>query len=177
MRFFRRKTTKLFLCLIAVVSLVSCQSEDSGTKVLIFSDMSEDMKNQLLERAFKQNQAEWDIRIFPVIPEKLLVEITAKEGDLMIVPEEMFRTYDDPEGFQRLEEFSLNKKPLGPYTTKHPKTGEEIDYAIKIPTGTKTLNGYSFRLNREMVAFIPIYAEKSKEALSLIKQLRENRSR
>ncbi len=39
----------------------------------------------------------------------------------------------------------------------------------------KQLNGYSFRLNRNMAAFIPVYATKTEEALQLISQLTEVR--
>ncbi len=53
---------------------------------------------------FQTEQETYSVHIFPAIPEKLLVEITSKEGDIMLVPEEMFRTYDDPESFQLLEE-------------------------------------------------------------------------
>ncbi len=92
----------------------------------------------------------------------------------MFVPEEMFRTYDDPESFQLLEEMRVDGEGAGPYTVEDAKTGNTVDYAVQIKKGTKQLNGYTFRLHRDMVAFIPVYTEKSKEALSLMKQLREN---
>ncbi|MGX9292127.1 lipoprotein YteS [Bacillus sp. A015] len=160
---------------IAAFCLSACQRETNGIDVLIFSDMSKGMKDQLMEKAFQPDQETYNVHIFPAIPEKLLVEITAKEGDVMFVPEEMFRTYDDPESFQLLEEMEVSDEAAGPYTIENPKTGKTVDYAVQINKGTKKLNGYTFRLHRDMVAFIPVYAEKSKEALSLMKQLRENR--
>lgn len=162
------------LSFIAAFYLSACQGKTEGIDVLIFSDMSKAMKDQLVEKAFQPNQETYDVHIFPAIPEKLLVEITAKEGDVMFVPEEMFRTYDDPESFQLLGEMRVDGEGVGPYTVEDAKTGNTVDYAVQIKKGTKQLNGYTFRLHRDMVAFIPVYAEKSKEALSLMKQLREN---
>lgn len=170
-----QRAAMLFIGFIAAFCLSACQGETGGIDVLIFSDMSKGMKDQLMEKVFQPNQERYDTRIFPAIPEKLLVEITAKEGDVMFVPEEMFRTYDDPDSFQLLEEMGIDGEASGPYMLENPKTGKTIDYAVKITKGTKELNGYTFRLNRDMVAFIPVYAEKSNEALSLIKQIRENR--
>ncbi|MFJ5965313.1 lipoprotein YteS [Bacillus sp. NPDC093026] len=170
-----QRVAVLMIAFIAVLCMVACQRNTDGINVLIFSDMSKGMKDQLMEKAFPPNQQKWDVQILPAIPEKLLVEITAKEGDVMFVPEDMFRTYDDPEGFKLLDEMAIDEQATGPYTIENPKTGKEVDYAVQISKGTKELNGYTFRLNRDMVAFIPVYAEKSEEALSLIKQLRENR--
>ncbi|BBP91675.1 hypothetical protein BsIDN1_52930 [Bacillus safensis] len=93
----------------------------------------------------------------------------------MLVPEEMFRTYDDPESFQLLEEMEIGGQAAGPYTVDDKKTGKTVDYAVQINKGKKKkLNGYTFQLHRDMVAFIPMYADKTEEALSLMKQLREN---
>lgn len=69
----------------------------------------------------------------------------------------------------------IDDQVAGPYTIEDQKTGKMVDYAVQVNKGTKKLNGYTFRLHRDMVAFIPVYADKSKEALSLMKQLRENR--
>ncbi|POD88229.1 putative lipoprotein YteS [Bacillus subtilis subsp. subtilis] len=66
-------------------------------------------------------------------------------------------------------------KKTSPYTTVNKKTGEKTIYAVQIEKGKKRLNGYSFRLNRNMAAFIPVYAEKTEEALQLISQLTEAR--
>ncbi|TYS29741.1 lipoprotein YteS [Bacillus pumilus] len=171
----RKRGAVWLLSFIAAFSLSACQGETNGIDVLIFSDMSKGMKDQLVEKAFHTEQESYSVHIFPAIPEKLLVEITAKEGDVMLVPEEMFRTYDDPESFQQLEEMGLDDQAAGPYTVEDQKTGKTVDYAVQVNKGTKKLNGYTFRLHRDMVAFIPVYADKSKEALSLMKQLRENR--
>ncbi|MEM5030264.1 lipoprotein YteS [Bacillus pumilus] len=160
---------------IAAFCLSACHGKTNSIDVLIFSDMSKGMKDQLVEKAFQTEQETYSVHIFPAIPEKLLVEITSKEGDIMLVPEEMFRTYDDPESFQLLEEMGIDDQAAGPYTTEDQKTGKTVDYAVQVNKGTKKLNGYTFRLHRDMVAFIPVYADKSKEALSLMKQLRENR--
>ncbi|MFS0654510.1 lipoprotein YteS [Bacillus sp. 179-C3.3 HS] len=164
----------LFISFFMVFCLSACQEKTSGIEVLIFSDMSKGMKEQLMEKAFQPDEEMYDVKILPAIPEKLLVEITAKQGEVMFVPEELFRTYDDPESFHLLHGMQEDGEAVGPYTIKEPKTGKMVDYAVQINKGTKKLNGYTFRLNREMVAFIPVYAEKSKEALSLIWQLRDN---
>ncbi|MDM5299147.1 lipoprotein YteS [Bacillus pumilus] len=171
----RRQGFLMLISMITVFCMSACQGETDGVQVLIYSDMSKGMKDQLIEKAFQPGQEIYDVHIFPAIPEKLLVEITAKEGDVMFVPEELFRTYDDPESFQLLGEMGRDGEAAERYTIEDVKTGKTVDYAVQISKGTKQLNGYTFRLNRDMVAFIPVYAKKSKEALSLIKQLRENR--
>lgn len=155
---------------LSVLLLTSCSSKPEGIHVIMFSDMKADLQEKIKDAASGKG-AEADI--FPVLPEKLLVEITAQEGDLFIVPEEMFHTYDDPENFQLLDELSGEKR--GPYTILDQETREKADYAILIEKGEKRLNGCSFRLNRNMVAFIPAYSEKTKEALELITQLKEVR--
>lgn len=61
--------------------------------------------------------------IFPALPEKLLTEVTAHEGDVFIVPEDLFAAYDDPENFQPLDELPVGK--TSPYTAVNQKTGEK----------------------------------------------------
>ncbi|AMA53529.1 lipoprotein YteS [Bacillus inaquosorum] len=138
--------------------------------VILFSDMRAGVQEKIKEAA-KQKAGKVDI--FPAYPEKLLTEITAHEGDVFIVPEDMFQAYDDPENFQPLDELPLDK--TSPYTAVDQKTGEKTVYAVQIEKGGKQLNGYSFRLNRNMAAFIPVYATKTEEALQLISQLTEVR--
>ncbi|MEC5228366.1 lipoprotein YteS [Bacillus inaquosorum] len=138
--------------------------------VILFSDMRAGVQEKIKEAA-KQKAGKVDI--FPAYPEKLLTEITAQEGDVFIVPEDMFQAYDDPENFQPLDELPLDK--TSPYTAVDQKTGEKTVYAVQIEKGGKQLNGYSFRLNRNMAAFIPVYATKTEEALQLISQLTEVR--
>ena len=170
----QKRAVVWLISFIAAFCLSACQGKTNGIDVLIFSDMSKGMKDQLVEKAFQPEQETYSVHIFPAVPEKLLVEITSKEGDVMLVPEEMFRTYDDPESFQLLEEMEIGDQAEGPYTVEDKKTGKPVDYAVQINKGKKKLNGYTFQLHREMVAFIPVYADKTKEALSLMKQLREN---
>ncbi|WP_395894024.1 lipoprotein YteS [Bacillus safensis subsp. safensis] len=170
----QKRAVEWLISFIAAICLSACQGKTNGIDVLIFSDMSKGMKDQLVEKAFQPEQETYSVHIFPAIPEKLLVEITSKEGDVMLVPEEMFRTYDDPESFQLLEEMKIGDQAAGPYTVEDKKIGKTVDYAVQINKGKKKLNGYTFQLHRDMVAFIPVYADKTEEALSLMKQLREN---
>ncbi|MBT2190563.1 lipoprotein YteS [Bacillus inaquosorum] len=159
------------LCVIvSVLFLASCSSRPDGMHVILFSDMRAGVQEKIKEAA-KQKAGKVDI--FPAYPEKLLTEITAHEGDVFIVPEDMFQAYDDPENFQPLDELPLDK--TSPYTAVDQKTGEKTVYAVQIEKGGKQLNGYSFRLNRNMAAFIPVYATKTEEALQLISQLTEVR--
>ncbi|MCY8203897.1 MULTISPECIES: lipoprotein YteS [unclassified Bacillus (in: firmicutes)] len=159
------------LCVIAsVLFLASCSSRPDGMHVILFSDMQAGVQEKI-KKAVGQEAGKVDI--FPVFPEKLLTEITAQEGDVFIVPEDMFQAYDDPENFQPLDEWAVKK--TSPYTAVDQKTGEKTVYAVQIRKGEKQLNGYSFRLNRNMAAFIPVYAKKTEEALQLISQLTEVR--
>ncbi|MCI4137748.1 lipoprotein YteS [Bacillus vallismortis] len=164
-------TLRTALCVIvSVLFLASCSSRPDGMHVILFSDMQEDVQEHIKEAA---EQKAGKVDIFPVIPEKLLTEITAHEGDVFIVPEDMFQAYDDPDNFQPLD--GLPPDNTSPYTTVDQKTGEKTVYAVQIEKGEKQLNGYSFRLNRNMAAFIPVYAKKTEEALQLISQLTEAR--
>ncbi|OBA01326.1 lipoprotein YteS [Bacillus subtilis] len=138
--------------------------------VIVFSDMQAGVQENI-KKAAEQKAGKVDI--LPAFPEKLLTEITAREGDVFIVPEDMFQAYDDPENFQPLD--GLPSEKTSPYTTVDQKTGEKTVYAVQIKKGEKQLNGYSFRLNRNMAAFIPVYAKKTEEALQLISQLTEAR--
>ncbi|MCY8795465.1 lipoprotein YteS [Bacillus inaquosorum] len=159
------------LCVIvSVLFLASCSSRPDGMHVILFSDMRAGVQEKIKEAA---EQKAGKVDIFPAYPEKLLTEITAHEGDVFIVPEDMFQAYDDPENFQPLDELPLDK--TSPYTAVDQKTGEKTVYAVQIEKGGKQLNGYSFQLNRNMAAFIPVYAEKTEEALQLISQLTEVR--
>ncbi|MCI4139687.1 lipoprotein YteS, partial [Bacillus vallismortis] len=56
--------------------------------------------------------------------------------------------------FQPLD--GLPPDNTSPYTTVEQKTGEKTVYAVQIEKGEKQLNGYTFRLNRNMAAFIPV---------------------
>lgn len=67
--------------------------------VILFSDMQAGVQEKI-KKAAEQNAGKVDI--FPAFQEKLLTEITAHEGDVFIVPEDMFQAYDDPENFQPL---------------------------------------------------------------------------
>lgn len=86
----QKRAAAWLLSFIAAFCLSACHGKTNGIDVLIFSDMSKGMKDQLVEKAFQTDQETYSVHIFPAIPEKLLVEITAKEGDIMLVPEEMF---------------------------------------------------------------------------------------
>ncbi|MEC3614841.1 rhamnogalaturonan transport/degradation protein RmgS [Bacillus stercoris] len=156
--------------IVLVLFLASCSSRPDGMHVILFSDMKAGVQENI-KMAAGQNAGKVDI--FPAFQEKLLTEITAHEGDVFIVPEDMFQAYDDPENFQPLN--GLSPEKTSPYTTVNKKTGEKTIYAVQIEKGEKQLNGYSFRLNRDMAAFIPVYAEKTEEALQLISQLTEAR--
>ncbi|MFB0636488.1 lipoprotein YteS [Bacillus rugosus] len=156
--------------IISVLFLASCSSRPDGMHVILFSDMQAGVQENIKEAA---EQTAGKVDIFPAFPEKLLTEITAREGDVFIVPEDMFQAYDDPENFQLLD--GLPSEKTSPYTTVNKKTGEKTVYAVQIEKGEKQLNGYSFRLNRNMAAFIPVYAKKTEEALQLISQLTEAR--
>lgn len=138
--------------------------------VIVFSDMQAGVQENI-KKAAEQKAGKVDI--LPAFPEKLLTEITAREGDVFIVPEDMFQAYDDPVNFQPLDGLPPDKTYS--YTTVDQTTGEKTVYAVQIKKGEKQLNGYSFRLNRNMAAFIPVYAKKTEEALQLISQLTEAR--
>lgn len=156
--------------IVSLLFLTSCSSRPDGMHVILFSDMQAGVQKNIKEAA---EQKAGKVDIFPAFPEKLLTEITAHEGDVFIVPEDMFQAYDDPENFQPLDGLRLEK--TSPYTTVNKKTGEKTAYAVQIEKGEKQLNGYSFQLNRNMAAFIPVYAKKTEEALQLISQLTEAR--
>ncbi|MCY9091925.1 lipoprotein YteS [Bacillus mojavensis] len=159
-----------FCVIVSVLFLASCSSRPDGLHVILFSDLQAGVQEKIKEAA---GQGAGKVDIFPVLPEKLLTEVTAQEGDVFIVPEDLFAAYDDPENFQPLDELPVEK--TSPYTAVNQKTGEKTVYAVRIEKGEKQLNGYSFRLNRNMAAFIPVYSEKTKEALRLISQLTEVR--
>ncbi|AUZ27513.1 lipoprotein YteS [Bacillus subtilis] len=159
------------LCMIiSILFLASCSSRPDGMHVIVFSDMQAGVQENI-KKAAEQKAGKVDI--LPAFPEKLLTEITAREGDVFIVPEDMFQAYDDPENFQPLDGLPPDKTYS--YTTVDQTTGEKTVYAVQIKKGEKQLNGYSFRLNRNMAAFIPVYAKKTEEALQLISQLTEAR--
>ncbi|MCY7863426.1 lipoprotein YteS [Bacillus haynesii] len=154
------------LLFAAVLLLSSCGKDGSrGTDVLIFSDAPAEIKENV-QRAAEKEQL--NIIVFPAAPEKLLVEIAAKEGDLFIVPEDMFKPFYDPEGLQPLNVPSEEKEPY----SAPGKNGEVQLYAAVIGKGEKRLNGYTFQLNTDMAAFIPVYAKKTPEATELIEALR-----
>lgn len=77
--------------------------------VILFSDMQAGVQEKI-KKAAEQNAGKVDI--FPAFQEKLLTEITAHEGDVFIVPEDMFQAYDDPENFQPLNGLLLKKHLL-----------------------------------------------------------------
>ncbi|MBU2660562.1 lipoprotein YteS [Bacillus cabrialesii] len=159
------------LCMIiSILFLSSCSSRPDGMHVIVFSDMQAGVQENI-KKAAEHKAGKVDI--LPAFPEKLLTEITAREGDVFIVPEDMFQAYDDPENFQPLDGLPPDKTYS--YTTVDQTTGEKTVYAVQIKKGEKQLNGYSFRLNRNMAAFIPVYAKKTEEALQLISQLTEAR--
>ncbi|WP_426983371.1 lipoprotein YteS [Bacillus cabrialesii] len=159
------------LCMIiSILFLSSCSCRPDGMHVIVFSDMQAGVQENI-KKAAEQKAGKVDI--LPAFPEKLLTEIAAREGDVFIVPEDMFQAYDDPENFQPLDGLPPDKTYS--YTTVDQTTGEKTVYAVQIKKGEKQLNGYSFRLNRNMAAFIPVYAKKTEEALQLISQLTEAR--
>ncbi|PNB56703.1 lipoprotein YteS, partial [Pseudomonas sp. GW456-E7] len=86
--------------IISVLFLASCSSRPDGMHVILFSDMQAGVQENIKEAA---EQTAGKVDIFPAFPEKLLTEITAREGDVFIVPEDMFQAYDDPENFQLLD--------------------------------------------------------------------------
>ncbi|MEC1263089.1 lipoprotein YteS [Bacillus swezeyi] len=160
-----KKLALPLLMAIAVLLLSSCgKGETAGTDVFVFSDANREVKENIEKAAGKERL---NVTVYPASPEKLLVEIAAKEGDLFIVPEDMFEPFYDPEGLLPLEADQEGRK-----TYSAPgKNGEKRLYAAVIKKGVKHLNGYTFTLNTDMAAFIPIYAKKTAEAMELIRLL------
>nr|WP_236251150.1 MULTISPECIES: lipoprotein YteS [Bacillus] len=160
-----RKLVWLFMPAIAAFILSACgKGEAAGTDVFVFSDAPEQVKQNIGKAAGKEGL---HVTAFPASPEKLLVEIAAKEGDLFIVPEDMFEPFYDPEGLQPLKARSEERSPY----SAAGKNGREQMYAAIIKKGEKRLNGYTFQLNTDMAAFIPVYAKKTSEAVKLIQTL------
>lgn len=102
--------------IVSLLFLTSCSSRPDGMHVILFSDMQAGVQKNIKEAA---EQKAGKVDIFPAFPEKLLTEITAHEGDVFIVPEDMFQAYDDPENFQPLDGLRLEK--TSPYTTVNKK--------------------------------------------------------
>lgn len=150
------------MILTAVMLFLSaCGKADfERADVFMFSDASSGIKEKIKKAAGKKGM---NVTFFLASPEKLLAEIAAKEGDLFVVPEDMFKPFFDPEGLRPL---GSDPEGEGPYTA-----GGQKVYAAVIKKGEKQLNGYSFQLNTDMAAFIPIYAKKTDEALELIEGL------
>lgn len=153
--------------LFLVLVLTACQNKDSeSVEVFVYTNLPQDSiikgENPFIDNIPEGTKV--SVKLFPGMLERVMIDIVAHSGDILIVEKEMLSAILDPVGLHPLDDMV-----------------EDIDSALKAEDDNKVVRVYAVPVSTslldkipdsaELVAVLPIYSKKSEEALSLLKSL------
>src|SRR5690625_3353609 len=107
----RNKHQVAFFVISICLLLSACndeRDENSPLSIMLFADLPLEYSEKLDEFIEKdiayQAESEVNFLVHPAMPEKLLVEIVAGDGDIFLVDESLVNTIFDPIGLVPLDE-------------------------------------------------------------------------
>ncbi|MFC0473299.1 hypothetical protein ACFFHM_23045 [Halalkalibacter kiskunsagensis] len=158
---------RLLLLIVLIVMVSGCGNKEDKFEVFFFSDIpssfAEGIENVIKEAVSVEE--EFELFMFPVTYERLVVEIAAHNGDIFFLKEELMSAAYAPEGLVPLEKAVSEElfENTNEYKDVNSETGETHLYAVRIDNSSPLLKG--IELQDPLVAIVPVYSDK--EALSL----------
>ncbi len=141
---------------MVVIILSGCSSED-GLNISVFANEGQDSLIETIQTTLASEQS-IEIEQLPPHYERLITEIAAHNGDVLVVQQELINdTVLDPEGLVPLDIDGGEQLVM----VTNPETGEEEAYGLILPQSTTT----------ELIALIPVYSRYQDQAVALLQQL------
>ncbi|MBM7540705.1 hypothetical protein [Amphibacillus cookii] len=160
-------TSVLCLCMIG---LFGC-SEQDVQHVLLFTELDHISQEEVIEawtndRSLQTPVVDLNVEIIPPVYERLIMEIAAHNGDLLIIDTALLTpTILDPEGLVPLDEIVNQEQLTESFTAYHKVENTNHIYGIQLLTEDLIP---SIKEPKEWVALIPIYVNDVNQSKQLL---------
>ncbi|MCL7748252.1 hypothetical protein [Halalkalibacter alkaliphilus] len=168
---------KILFFVFCLLMIVGCNNNDEKYTLLFFSEIPESAQDEIeavVKEAINIEETDFELNMFPVTYERLVVEIAGHNGDILFLKEELMSAAYDPVGLIPLDEVidqaTFDQIP-NDYKNVHDETGKTHVHALPIDNESPFLKRLGVTLDEPLVAIIPIYSENkafSKELLRYI---------
>lgn len=179
----RNHTVLVIILFIYFLSfLTGCQKEDDHFQVMVFSSLPESSleKMKVLASDLLGDDIDFDIKMYPPIFERIIVEVVDHAGDILIMERELLSSIYDKEGLYQLDTLGNkeNAIELNNFEQEALLADGEATEAVDIyPNALRVIN-YGPFIGRdedgkplEIVAVIPKYTAYEEISFELSKKL------
>jgi hypothetical protein len=165
---------RLLMMIIVIIMISGCSNKEDKFEVFFFSDIPSSFSEgfgSVAKEAVSVEDDQFELFMFPVTYERLVVEIAAHNGDIFFLKEELMSAVFAPEGLVPLEDVVSEDliERDDDYRAVHPETGDTHLYAVRIDNNSPLLEG--IELQDPLVAIIPIYTDKEELSLELLQYI------
>lgn len=171
---------RVFLSSLCFLLLVSCQQEkDDHFEILVFSSIPENALEEMkgLAKEELQGNTGFDVKLYPAVAERLLLEIVSNAGDILIMERDLLATAYDSDELYPLDVFrtkentiELTKFELEGLQAEGEETKEDEVYLNAL----RVTNIPAYHIDSELielVAIIPKYTKDKEVAISILEKL------
>lgn len=171
---------RLLLISFSLLLLVSCQEkEDERFQILVFSSIPENSLNEMkgLTKNIVNSQMEFDVKLYPAVAERLLLEIVSNAGDILIMERDLLATAYDSDELYELVEFSTKENTILISESELEAlraAGEEIEENAVYSNALRVTNMDEQVIHTEsieLVVIIPKYTKNKDIAISILENL------
>ncbi|KMK74399.1 hypothetical protein [Alkalihalobacillus pseudalcaliphilus] len=148
-----KKWVVIVVLLISILLVGCSEKDDERLHVMAFSDEIYEKQQQLSKWIDSEDVR---VTVFPTILERLIVELAGHQAHILIVHESITEPMD-PEGLVPLEDFKAE-----PYVLR--------DESFVAGLALKEILSGIVELESEHLLAVPVYHERSKEAIAFIKE-------
>lgn len=153
--------------LVAIILICSClfitgcvQTEEKSNELdlMLFTNLSFQSHEEIssfVDKKINNDEIETEVHQFLPLPEKLMVEMVAGEGDLYIVNDSLYEIVFDPVILQPLDELVddfQNKPELAQFVSTDQHSGRTHLYGIPIGQHSSFLKGLGHNDNAPLIA-------------------------
>ncbi|MDT8859784.1 hypothetical protein N0O92_06025 [Alkalihalobacillus sp. MEB130] len=168
---------KMLLFVMCLLMIVGCNKNEEKYKLLFFSEIPESAQEDIeavVKEAIDIEETGFELLMFPVTYERLVVEIAGHNGDILFLKEELMSAAYDPVGLIPLDEV-LDQATFEqiPYEYKNvdKDTGETHVHALPLNNESPFLKRLGIELEEPLVAIIPIYSENKAFSIELLRYI------
>jgi hypothetical protein len=160
-----KEICKALIPIVFLVIISGCSNKEDKLELIFFSDLSssklEEIEN-IVQSAVAIDETEFEVNMYPVTYERLIVEIASHNGDILFLDEELMSAAYDTEGLHPLNEI-LNEDWISripsDYKEAHAETGETYVYALPLDNQSPFLQDLGVKLENPLVAIVPVYTK------------------
>jgi hypothetical protein len=174
-----KKWTAIAIALFMIMMIVpGCQTGetiDRPLTVIFFSNFSPTFQNKIKSEiaSFLPNSVPFKIIVYPAVQEKLIVELSARDGDLYIADDALIKNYLSVNGITPLDSLGKQSKltNLNQYYTKNEDTNETHLYGIPITNQSYVFHELGIHLKSNLIAILPQFSKRKKDSFEILKVL------